>query len=46
VLSTIQRVATKDLPEAWDWIDVPLEMEMEIGEVDGPWDEMTDYEGE
>ena len=32
-----QRIATKELPTQWDWIIVPLEVEMELCPVDQPW---------
>jgi DNA polymerase I-like protein with 3'-5' exonuclease and polymerase domains len=37
VVKTLHRVTCKDLPEAWKWIVVPLEIDMELCEVDKPW---------
>ena len=43
VAKTIKRIATKDLPAAWDWICVPLEIEVELCPVDGSWAEKKDW---
>ena len=40
LIPEIQKITCVDLPEAWDWIIVPLEVEMEISKVDGSWAEM------
>ena len=37
VLETAQRITCKDLPAAWDWINVPLEVDAEICDVDASW---------
>ena len=41
VIRTIHRVTCKDLPIAWDWIKVPLDVEMAICPVDGNWSEKS-----
>ena len=30
-------ITTKKLPEAWDWISVPLTVEFEVCDVDASW---------
>lgn len=42
VIKTIHRVTCDDLPKAWPWIIVPLEVEAEICDVDEPWSEKKD----
>ena len=37
VAQIIKRVTCKDLPAAWDWICVPLDVEADLGPVDGSW---------
>lgn len=37
--NTVAEIATVRLPEAWTWIDVPLEVEAEKCEIDEPWSE-------
>lgn len=44
VAETIQRVTCRDLPEAWPWIIVPLEVEADICPVDGSWADKESYE--
>ena len=39
VIETIKRIATEQLPNAWDWIIVPLDIDMEICGVDKSWAE-------
>ena len=34
---TAHKIVREDLPAAWDWIIVPLEIELDKYEVDGPW---------
>ena len=41
VKKTVRRVTCEDLPKAWSWIIVPLDIEMEICPVDGSWVEKT-----
>jgi DNA polymerase I len=43
VAETIQRVTCEDLPKAWKWINVPLEVEAEVGNVDCSWAELEPY---
>ena len=40
----IRRILTVDLPKAWPWIIVPLDIEMDLGKVDGSWAELHPYE--
>lgn len=44
VAAMAHRITTVDLPKAWDWIIVPLEIEMDLCEVDMPWSTKTKYE--
>jgi len=37
VLRIAQRVTCEDLPKAWKWINVPLEVDAEICDVDASW---------
>lgn len=39
VMRVVQRVTCEDLPKAWKWIIVPLEIEAELSTVDGNWAE-------
>ena len=39
VMKTVRRVACEELPRAWKWIIVPLEVEADLCEVDRPWNE-------
>ena len=43
VAKKIHKIATEDLPNHWDWIIVPLEIEMESCETDRPWSEKDKY---
>jgi DNA polymerase-1 len=43
VASTIQRVTCKDLPKAWSWIIVPLEVEADLCPVDASWADKQPY---
>jgi len=43
VAKIAQQVTCHDLPQAWKWINVPLEIEMEIADVDRPWSELKNY---
>ena len=44
VVEVIKRVSCVDLLKAWDWITVPLSVEVEISPVDGSWAEMKEVE--
>jgi len=33
----VKRIIREDLPAKWDWIVVPLEVDMDEYAVDGPW---------
>lgn len=37
VIGHIKKITTEDLPKAWDWINVPLEVDFEICDVDASW---------
>lgn len=43
VMKTVQRVTCIDLPKAWPWIIVPLDVEAEVCDVDAPWNEKKPY---
>jgi len=43
VVPIIERVMTEDIRKAWDWIIVPLEVEMDICEPDRPWSEKKEF---
>ena len=45
LVEKIKRITTKDLPEAWDWIIVPLDVDFEVCEVDAPWSEKKELIG-
>ena len=44
VAALAHRITTVDLPKAWDWIIVPLEIEMDLCGVDMPWSTKEKYE--
>ena len=37
VIATITRISTKTILDAWKWLIIPMEIEMEAGAVDGSW---------
>jgi DNA polymerase-1 len=39
LIKAIKKITTLDLPKAWDWIIVPLEIDFEYCEIDKPWSE-------
>jgi len=39
VIGHIKKITTEDLPKAWDWINVPLDVDFEVCPVDGSWAE-------
>lgn len=43
VARIIKRVTCEDLPKAWPWIIVPLDVEMDLCEVDGSWAEKKEF---
>jgi DNA polymerase-1 len=43
IAKVARRITCVDLPKAWKWIIVPLDVEMAIGEVDGSWADKVDY---
>lgn len=44
IAKTIKRITTIDLPKAWKWIIVPLEIDAELCPVDGNWSEKKNWE--
>jgi DNA polymerase I-like protein with 3'-5' exonuclease and polymerase domains len=44
VAKTIHRIGTVELPKAWDWIIVPLEIEADVGAVDASWYDLEPYQ--
>jgi DNA polymerase-1 len=43
VAKVARRITTQALPQAWEWINVPLDVEMELCPVDGSWADKTKY---
>jgi len=43
VADTLHQVMCEELPKAWPWIKVPLEVEAELCGVDASWNEKKDY---
>lgn len=43
VLHTAQKVMTERLPRAWKWIKIPLEVDADVGPVDGSWNTTEKY---
>lgn len=43
VVSTVRRISCQELPKAWEWIIVPLDVEVEVTPVDGSWADMEPY---
>lgn len=41
IVKTIRRITCKELPNAWKWIIVPLDVDMEICPVDASWVDKT-----
>jgi DNA polymerase I-like protein with 3'-5' exonuclease and polymerase domains len=46
VMRVVQRVTCEDLPRAWKWIIVPLEIEAELSTVDDSWAEKEEVKFE
>jgi len=44
VCTMVKRITTIDLPKAWDWIIVPLQIEAELCDVDASWADKSDYD--
>jgi DNA polymerase I-like protein with 3'-5' exonuclease and polymerase domains len=44
VIETLYRITCSDLPKAWKWINVPLDVEMELCEVDQPWSKKKKFQ--
>jgi len=43
VIKTLRRIGTQDIREAFDWIIVPLEIDIEVTPIDGSWYELEEY---
>ena len=43
VVEVLYRITCTDLPKAWKWINVPLDVDMEICKVDEPWSKKKKY---
>ncbi len=43
VIKTVRKVTCVDLPKAWKWIIVPLEVDVEVCPIDGSWAEKQKY---
>jgi DNA polymerase I-like protein with 3'-5' exonuclease and polymerase domains len=43
VMKTVRRVICEDLPKAWNWITVPIDVDEEICEIDQPWSTKQPY---
>lgn len=43
IVKTVKKVTTVDLPQAWKWINVPLEVDMELSPVDHSWADKQHY---
>jgi DNA polymerase I-like protein with 3'-5' exonuclease and polymerase domains len=44
VLARVKHIVSYILPKEWDWIIVPLNVEMELAPIDGSWWEKGNYE--
>lgn len=40
ICKVIKQITCKELPENWKWINVPLDVEIDVGKIDAPWIEM------
>lgn len=43
VTKTIKKITCVDLPKAWPWIIVPLEIEADLGDIDASWADLKNY---
>ena len=43
VAKVVRRVTCEDLPKAWPWIIVPLDVKMDLCSVDGSWADKEDF---
>ncbi|MFA5934966.1 MAG: DNA polymerase [Candidatus Paceibacterota bacterium] len=43
VVKTLYRITCRDLPKAWKWLNVPLDIDMELCKVDQPWSKKEKY---
>jgi DNA polymerase I-like protein with 3'-5' exonuclease and polymerase domains len=44
VSKVLQKIMIDDLVSHWDWLNVPLAIEADIGGVDESWNELKPYE--
>jgi DNA polymerase-1 len=44
IIKLAYKVTCQDLPKAWSWIIVPLDIEIELAPIDGSWAEKEKYE--
>jgi hypothetical protein len=44
IYKTIRRIMCEELPAAWDWINVPIDIDCEISPVDSSWAEKQKFE--
>lgn len=44
MLKTIKKVTSEELVKEWTWINVPMDVEVELGDVDASWAELKLYE--
>ena len=44
VLTLAHKIMTVDLPKAWEWLIVPLEVECELTDVEGSWADQSRWE--
>ena len=45
VMAMVEQVTTVDLPKAWDWIIVPLQISKEVAGIDEPWSALKKWKG-
>lgn len=43
VAKVLYKITCQDLPKAWKWLNVPLDIDMEICDVDKPWSKKKKY---
>jgi len=43
VIRVAKKITMRDLPNEWDWINVPLDVDVEICPIDGSWAEKKKY---
>lgn len=43
VAAAIYKITCTDLPKAWEWISIPLDVDMELSPLDQPWSKKEKY---